>query len=103
MHVTLVHVAVRPEDVQAFLDATRANHDGSVHEPGNVRFDVLRSLDDPTRFVLYEAYVDEAAALAHKETAHYLAWREAVASMMAEPRVGVRYDGLLPEPDPGGR
>ena len=103
MHVTLVHVAVKSEDVEAFLDATRANHDGSVHEPGNVRFDVLRSLDDPTCFVLYEAYADEGSALAHKETAHYLAWREAVASMMAEPRVGVRYDGLLPEPDPGGR
>ena len=100
MHVTLVHLAVRLEDVEAFIDATRANHEGSVREPGNLRFDVLRSSDDPTRFVLYEAYVDEASALAHKETAHYLAWREAVAPMMAEPRAGVRYDGLHPEGDP---
>ena len=97
MHVTLVHVTVRPDALEAFIEATRANHDASVGEPGNVRFDVLRASDDPTRFVLYEAYADEAAALAHKETAHYLAWREAVAPMMAEPRVGVRYDGLYPE------
>ncbi len=97
MHVTLVHVHVRPDAIEDFLDATRANHLGSVHEPGNVRFDVLRSTDDPARFVLYEAYVDEAAALAHKETPHYLAWRDAVAPLMAEPRQGVRYEGILPE------
>ena len=102
MHVTLVHVTVRPDEAEAFIEATRANHGASLREPGNLRFDVLRSADDPTRFVLYEAYADEASALAHKETAHYLAWREAVASMMAEPRVGVRYEGLDPDLGRGG-
>jgi autoinducer 2-degrading protein len=104
MFVTLVHVHVLPDRVDEFLAATRANHVGSIHEPGNLRFDVLRSADDPTRFVLYECYADETTARAHKEAPHYLAWRDAVASMMAEPRVGVRYDGLLPEtpsPSPG--
>ena len=97
MHVTLVHVRVKPDHVDAFVDATRANHEASVREPGNVRFDVLREVDDPSRFILYEAYVDEAAAKAHKETPHYLEWRTAVEDWMAEPRNGVRYDGLLPE------
>lgn len=97
MHVTLVHVHVLPDHVEEFVEASRANHEGSIREPGNVRFDVLRATDDPTRFILYEAFIDEAAAKAHKETAHYHEWREAVASWMAEPRVGVRYDGLLPE------
>jgi autoinducer 2-degrading protein len=102
MHVTLVHVRVNAEDIDAFLEAVRVNHLASVQEPGNLRFDVLRSTDDATRFVLYEAYADEASALAHKETAHYLAWRETVTPMMAEPRVGVRYDGLFPDGDTGG-
>ena len=97
MHVTLVHVRVLPGRVDAFLAATRANHLASVREPGNVRFDVLQSPDDPTRFVLYEAYADEPAARAHKETPHYLAWREAVAPMMAEPRRGEGFLGLYPE------
>lgn len=96
MFVTLVHVHVKPEHVAEFIEATRANHLASVHEVGNLRFDVLQSAEDETRFVLYEAYRDEAAAKVHKETAHYAAWRDAVASWMAEPRVGVRYDGLLP-------
>ncbi|MBL0167763.1 MAG: antibiotic biosynthesis monooxygenase [Propionivibrio sp.] len=96
MHVTLVHVRVRPEDIDAFIAATRANHEASVTEPGNRRFDVLQAPDDPARFILYEAYASTADAAAHKETAHYLAWREAVAGMMAEPRRGEPMNGLFP-------
>lgn len=96
MHVTLVHVRVRPEHLDAFVAATRANHEASVSEPGNRRFDVLQAPDDPTRFILYEAYASAADAAAHKETAHYLAWRAAVAEMMAEPRRGEPMNGLFP-------
>lgn len=96
MHTTLVHVQVRPEHVAGFIAATRANHEASVREPGNRRFDVLQSPDDPTRFLLYEAYVDAAAAAAHKQTPHYAAWRDAVASMMAQPRRGEPWTGLFP-------
>lgn len=97
MHVTLVHVHVKPGHVDDFLRASQANHEASVREPGNRRFDVLQSSDDPARFVLYEAYATAEDAAAHKLTAHYLAWREAVADWMAEPRQGIPYHGLLPE------
>ncbi len=101
MFVTLVHCHVKPEAVHAFIDACVANHEGSTREPGNVRFDVIQLADDPTRFVLYEWFVDEASSRAHKETAHYAAWREATADMFAEPRYGVRYVGLAPQtPEP---
>lgn len=96
MHVTLVHVHVKPERVEEFVAATRDNHEASVREPGNRRFDVLQSTEDPSRFVLYEAYASAEDAAAHKGTAHYAAWRDRVADMMAEPRKGVPYAGLLP-------
>jgi autoinducer 2-degrading protein len=96
MHVTLVHVHVKPECLPAFIEATRANHEASVQEPGNRRFDILQSPEDPARFVLYEAYADAEAAAAHKQTAHYAAWRDAVAGMMAGPRKGVPMNGLFP-------
>ena len=35
-------------------------------------------------------------AMAHKETPHYIQWRDAVAGMMARPREGVPYNGLFP-------
>ena len=96
MHVTLVHVRVNPENVDAFIAATRANHEASINEPGNRRFDVLQAPDDPTRFILYEAYVSAVDAAAHKETVHYFNWRETVAGMMAEPRRGEPMNGLFP-------
>lgn len=102
MHVTLVHVRVKPDHIAPFIDVTRRNHEASVAEPGNRRFDVLQDPDDPTRFILYEAYASAADAAAHKETAHYLAWRETVAEWMAEPRRGEPMSGLFPtEPNPG--
>jgi autoinducer 2-degrading protein len=96
MHVTLVHVAVKPEYIDAFITATRANHEASVREPGNRRFDVLQSPDDPSRFVLYEAYARAEDAAAHKQTAHYAQWRDTVGPMMAAPRQGVPMHGLFP-------
>jgi autoinducer 2-degrading protein len=101
MHVTFVHVRVLPDQLEAFLDASRANHAGSIREPGNVRFDILRDPADPTHFLIYEVFVDQDAAAAHKATAHYLAWRDTVASMMAEPRHGDSWDAVLVDDTPG--
>jgi autoinducer 2-degrading protein len=97
MHVTLVKVSVKPDRVDAFIEASRANHEGSVREPGNRRFDILQDPDDPTRFILYEAYVSAEDAAAHKQTPHYFAWRDAVTEMMTEPRQGIPYNGLFPK------
>ena len=66
MYVTLVNVHVKPEHVADFIESIRMNHEDSVREPGNLRFDILQSVDDQTRFVVYEAYEDEASAKAHK-------------------------------------
>ena len=96
MLVAIVYCHAKPEHVEAFAEACRANHAGSVQEPGVRRFDVLQERDDPTRFVLYEWYMNDADAAAHKETAHYAAWRDVTAAMFAEPRHGVRYDGIAP-------
>lgn len=96
-HTTLVYVHVKADHIEQFLTATRANHVASLMEKGNLRFDVLQQEADPTRFVLYESYRSEADAQAHKQTPHYLQWRETVAAWMAEPRQGVVHRGLLPE------
>jgi autoinducer 2-degrading protein len=96
MHVTLVHVHVTPKNRAAFIEATRKNHEASVREPGNLRFDVLQSPQDADYFVLYEAYRSAQDAAAHKETPHYRQWRATVADWMAKPRQGVSFNGLLP-------
>jgi autoinducer 2-degrading protein len=92
-----VDIAVVPEVVDAFLAATEDNARASRQEPGVVRFDVLTDLADPSHVVLVEIYRDEAAAAAHKETAHYARWRDTVASMMARPRQATRYVNTSPD------
>lgn len=97
MPVTLVHVHVKEAHIEDFIAACRDNHEGSTQESGNYRFDVIQSVDDPARFVLYEWFKNEDDVNAHKETAHYLNWRDTVADWMAEPRQGVKYTPIFPQ------
>ena len=100
MLIVHVHVHVKADSVEAFREASLANAFHSVREPGIARFDVIQQQDDPTRFVLVEVYRTPEAAIAHKETAHYVLWRDTVAAMMAEPRSSTKYTNQFP--DDGG-
>ena len=96
MHIVHVFVHVRPGHEADVEQATLENARASLQEPGVARFDVIRQHEDPTRFVLVEVYRTPEAAAAHKETAHYARWRDAVAEWMAEPRSSVKYANLHP-------
>ena len=97
MIVTFVHIWVKPDHTEEFIKASKENHEHSVKEPGNLRFDILRDAADPNKFVYYEAYDSEESAKAHKETAHYLKWKESVASWMEKPREGIKHIIVAPE------
>jgi autoinducer 2-degrading protein len=96
MFVACVHIRVNPDNRAAFIAASLENARCTIREPGNLRFDVIQQLDDADRFMLYEVYRDEAASKAHKQTAHYARWRDAVEPWMAEPRRGVLHNSLFP-------
>jgi autoinducer 2-degrading protein len=98
MYVVCVTVHVIPESVDAFVRASLENAESTRREPGCARFDVLRATQDAAQFLFYEVYASEADLAAHQKTAHYLAWREKVAPMMASPRVSVRHESVSPEP-----
>lgn len=97
MLVVHVQVRVKPDAIDAFKQATLANARASVKEKGIARFDVVQQQDDPARFVLVEVYRTPEAPAAHKETAHYAQWRDAVASLMAEPRSSVKFANVFPD------
>ncbi len=96
MNLVCVHIHVKPEHREAFIEATLENARNTTQEPANLRFDVLQQADDPNRFVLYEVYRDDAGAAAHKQTAHYARWRDTVADWMQERRQGVKHTPLFP-------
>jgi (4S)-4-hydroxy-5-phosphonooxypentane-2,3-dione isomerase len=96
MLIVHVNIHVLPDTVEQFKEATVKNARNSLQETGVARFDCVQQEDDPTRFVLVEAYYAPEDAAAHKETAHYQLWRDTVASMMAEPRTSVKYGEVFP-------
>jgi len=96
MHVTIVHIHVKTDHIDDFIEATRRNHEASIQENGNRRFDVLQSSEKPGWFVLYEAYDSAEDAAAHKQTEHYATWRDTVAEWMEIPRKGLPFTGLFP-------
>ncbi len=97
MLIVHVFVNVKPEQVEAFQKATLENARNSVQEPGIARFDIIRQQDDPTRFVLVEAYRTSEDPGKHKETSLYQKWRDTVADMMAEPRTSIKYTNVFPD------
>lgn len=97
MYIVHVHIHVKAESVESFIQATLHNASKSVKEQGVARFDVLQDAGDLTRFVLVEVYKTPEDALKHKETEHYLTWRDTVSDMMEEPRKGIQYNNLFPD------
>ncbi|MFH1038274.1 MAG: antibiotic biosynthesis monooxygenase [PVC group bacterium] len=99
MLIVLVFIHVKADRVEEFKEITLDNARHSLQEPGFLRFDVIQQQDDPTRFILFEAYRDPGVPARHKETAHYNRWRETVTHMMAEPRYSIKYENVFPPDD----
>lgn len=96
MHIVIVHIHVKSGQLAEFIEATMDNASNSIKEQGVIRFDFLQQSEDPTRFTLVEVYKTPEDQLKHRETAHYLRWKDRATEMMAEPRVGIKYRNILP-------
>jgi (4S)-4-hydroxy-5-phosphonooxypentane-2,3-dione isomerase len=96
MIATFVHVWVNDDKINDFIEASKKNHQQSVKEPGNLRFDILQDASDSSKFTFYEAYISEEAASMHKNTDHYKLWRDTVANWMKKPREGVKHFIICP-------
>ncbi|HEV3498291.1 MAG TPA: putative quinol monooxygenase [Actinomycetes bacterium] len=84
MYALIVSLRVKPGMVDQFVEAIGENSRASRREePGCLRFDVHRDVDDPNHFLLYELYADERAFTeAHRGAPHYQKWRSAVAELL---------------------
>ena len=83
-----VKFPVRPERAQEWLSLVEEFTLATRAEEGNVFFEWSRSVDDPTEFVLLEAFRDSAAGAAHVSSEHFRAateWMPDVVS--ATPRI----------------
>ncbi|KAL9189413.1 hypothetical protein ACHAXT_009088 [Thalassiosira profunda] len=67
----VVYASVKEERMNEFLRLIEADAVGSRSEPGCLRFDVVQTQDDPSKFIFYELYTDDAAIAYHQEQKHF--------------------------------
>jgi autoinducer 2-degrading protein len=79
MHVVVVFLEAERERKDALREALIGYAQTCLErEPGCRRFDVCLDPVEGSAFLLYEAYDDEAAYLAHREMLHYAEFRTLV-------------------------
>ncbi len=98
MYFVCVRLEVKSEMLSAFVDLATFNASNSRKEPAIVRFDVLRSTENPLLFRLHEIYRDEAGFLEHQKTAHYARWKEEIGGLLSSPRQSEKFTNLSPDP-----
>ena len=98
MYVVCVKLEVKPEKVGAFVELATYDARETRKEPGNLRFDLVRAVDNPLVFRLYEVYRDEDAIKAHQQTPHYARWKEEVPELLSSPRVSEKFTTVYPDP-----
>lgn len=86
MKIIIAYIDVKPEYIEEFKKITVYNHENSIKEAGNIRFDVLQNSETPTKFALYEIWKDDAAFAFHKTTEHYNKWNTESQAYLTKPR-----------------
>lgn len=92
----VVMLRAHPERGQALLAALEQNLNASRSEPGLLKVDVMRDLDDPRTVVLVESWSDRDALNTHLETAHVGSFRRAARDLLESFEVRVLAPLVLP-------
>ncbi|MDA7915695.1 antibiotic biosynthesis monooxygenase [Verrucomicrobia bacterium] len=88
-----------PGKVEDAISALEANAVGSRQEAGCLKWEWSRHQDEPTKFAIYELYVDRDAIDFHKSSSHFAQWKKNCPDFMKEKVSGI-YDvtGVDPRP-----
>ncbi|UQU67032.1 antibiotic biosynthesis monooxygenase [Couchioplanes caeruleus] len=70
-YTVIAHYRTTEADARTVREVLSRHAAASAAEPGCVTFTAHQHADDPTRFVLYEVYADEAAFADHRATPHF--------------------------------
>jgi autoinducer 2-degrading protein len=82
----LVYIVVKPGQEDAFLQGAHANREGSIREPGNLRFEMYRNSRNPYEFLFAEKYDSIESVTAHRQTPHFLAFFKVLEQVQQLPR-----------------
>jgi len=89
MLAIVVDFEIHPGSEAEAIAALGANAAGSRTEPGCLKWEWSRRLDDPNRFAIYELYTDEAAIKSHKASEHFDVWKGKIDSFLKKKSAGI--------------
>jgi len=90
-----VNINVKPECLDEFMKEITWFAEECRKEPGCLRFDVLQELEDPTKFMILEAFPTDEGVVAHQQSEHYKRWGQVAPPLIVEPRIRVRYRPIV--------
>src|ERR1035437_5461884 len=76
--VHTAHLSVRENHIEEFRERVSRHAEVTRAEPGCLAFDVYQSTQVPSVFFLFEIYRDGRSLEAHRDSAHFLAFRRDV-------------------------
>lgn len=99
MLAIVVNFVIKPGKDAEAIAALEANAAGSRQEPGCLKWEWSRHVDEPSKFAIYELYHDREAIAAHRASDHFQAWSASLESFL-ETKVSGVYDvaGVDPRP-----
>jgi autoinducer 2-degrading protein len=95
-HIAIVPIKAKKECIDEFIAVIQKNVQCSRKEAGVLRFEFLQKKEAPGEFLLIEAYKTPEDQTAHRKTAHFLEFKEKVASLLEEPYSANNY-GIISE------
>jgi quinol monooxygenase YgiN len=79
----VVKFSIRPEVAEQWLSRVASFTAATRAEPGNVFFEWSRSVENPSQFVLVEAFRNQEAGAAHVQSDHFKAAMALMPDMIA--------------------
>ncbi|ALS74058.1 monooxygenase [Planococcus rifietoensis] len=93
MMIIHAHLQVKPDQEQAFLNESKILIDASRQEPGNVQYDLMKSVEKDGHFTMVEVWKDAQAIEAHNASEHFTAFSKKAAGFMSAPMELKVYSG----------
>jgi quinol monooxygenase YgiN len=76
--VIVARVAIKKGQEKAFIDVATKLVEATHAEEGNIFYSLYQSATNPSEFVFYEQYKDDAAFQVHGSSAHFAAFAEGI-------------------------
>jgi len=92
-------IQIKNNEVEGFLAVSADFAGACLREPGLVSFALLRQLNAPANFSLFEVYHDEQAWQAHINSEHFRTWQTFIAPLLDLPLTPQPYTPIFPPPE----